>query len=250
MNATLTNHVAPAPADRYSGGNALLDLFGDDLERVAAAIEVLPYGSGALLYPGHAERDFDYAYFPLDAIASMIATMNDGSAAEAGTAGREGMVGLALALGASRAYERWIVQIPGRVARIDVASFRELVADPNGRPARVIARYVQGFITSLSQSAACNRLHLLDERCARWLLMTHDRVGRDEFFITHEFLALMLGVRRSGVSIAASKLQDEGAISYVRGRARVRDREALERKSCECYRVIDGELQRLLADFR
>ena len=140
------------------------------------------------------------------------------------------------------------VQVPGDAPRVSESKF---VAGAADRPAlrRLLNRYTQAFIAQVSQTAACNRAHKLEERCARWLLMTHDRInGENTFPLTHQFLAFMLGVRRSGVTIAAGTLQQAGLIKYTRGRITVTDRKGLEAASCECYRIVQAHFERLLGD--
>lgn len=209
-------------------------------------LEVIDVGANQLLYPGGAETELESVLFPIDAVTSMINVMSDGSGVEAGTVGREGLVGLPCAFDSYRMVERWISQVPGRVARMSVGDFRRHV-DDNPLLRTLLQRYTLAFMTALSQSVACNRLHVLVERCARWLLLTHDRVGRDEFLITQEFMALMLGVRRPGVSVAAAALQHAGFISYARGHLRILDRTGLESASCECYGIQTREYERLFS---
>jgi CRP-like cAMP-binding protein len=173
-------------------------------------------------------------YFPIDCVVSVVTTMSDGSAIETGTVGREGMCGAQVALGSRDTAGRWFCQIPGLAYRLGAPAFvAQYQRDEDLRA--IVGRYLDAVIIVLSQQAACNRLHLVAERCARWLLETHDRVGSDEFPLTHEALATMLGVRRAGVSIAAAALQSAGYISYRRGRFAIRDREGLRSAACECY---------------
>jgi CRP-like cAMP-binding protein len=176
----------------------------------------------------------------------MVNIMSDGSGVEAGTVGREGLVGLSTAFDSTRMIERWISQVPGRVARMSVLDFRRHI-DADETLRILLQRYTLSFMAALSQSVACNRLHVLVERCARWLLLTHDRVGRDEFMLTQEFMAFMLGVRRPGVSVAAAALQQAGFISYARGHVRILDRAGLESASCECYEIQTREYERLFS---
>jgi CRP-like cAMP-binding protein len=163
-----------------------------------------------------------------------------------GTVGRDGFVGLPVLHAADRMPYRVFVQIEGHGWRLSAEEFRRVLDE---RPAvrRRLLRYAQYFTDQLAQSVACNRLHTLDERCARWLLMTHDRVDGDAFELTHEFLALMLGVRRAGVTVAMGTLQAAGIVRYVRGRVVVLDRPRLEEASCGCYHITRTALERLLA---
>jgi hypothetical protein len=228
----------------YAGGNFLLDRLGEDFAGLKSELEMVALGSGEVLYPGGAEEELAFVWFPTDAVTSMLTVMSDGSAVEAGSVGCEGVVGSQTAFGSARIIERWICQVPGDSARLPASAFRRAY-QAQATLRIVIDRYTQAYMASLSQSVACNRLHTLYERCARWLLLTHDRVGRDDFLLTQEFLSIMLGVRRPGVSVAAATLARAGFISYVRGNVRVLDRPGLESASCECYAVVTREYQRL-----
>jgi CRP-like cAMP-binding protein len=178
----------------------------------------------------------DDVYFPIDCVISVVTTMNDGSAIETATVGYEGMCGAQVALGSREAFGRWFCQIPGRAYKMSVSDFmRGYERDERWR--QVVGRYLQSVIDVLSQSVACNRLHLVSERCARWLLMSADRVQSNDFPLTHEALATMLGVRRAGVSVAAAALQAAGYLSYRRGRFHMIDKTGLESAACECYGV-------------
>ena len=184
-------------------------------------------------------------YFPRTGVISVLVVLDKESSVEAATIGREGVVGLPVALGAERTASRCIAQIPGSAARISSETFREQL-DAEPELARLILRYGQALIEQTSQSVACNARHSMDERCARWLLMSHDRVGSDQFSLTHEFLAMMLGVRRASVTVAAGMLQQAGLIRYTRGKITVLDRARLEEASCECYRVVKTKADELL----
>jgi CRP-like cAMP-binding protein len=184
-------------------------------------------------------------YFPETAVGSVLTVLEDGTETEVATVGFEGMIGMPLFFGADRSPGRAFWQISGRTHRLKAEVLRR--ATVHGGPlTETLHLYTQALFTQLSQSATCNRIHSLEERCCRWLLMTHDRVEGDEFEITHEFLALMLGVRRSGVTIAAGILQKAGLIRYSRGRMTIIDREGLEKAACECHRVVNKEFDRLL----
>jgi CRP-like cAMP-binding protein len=194
-----------------------------------------------------------YVYFPETAVLSLIIIMADGAAVEAATVGNEGVVGLAAFLGDGAMTTKCLAQIAGDAQRLPVVTLMRVLADSPGLGV-LLRRYTQAFINQLAQSVACNRLHTIDQRCARWLLMTHDRVGGgDSFDLTQEFLSYMLGVRREGVSGASRALQQLGIISYRRGHISVLDRGALERASCECYgdtradyaRLFNGRLRAL-----
>jgi CRP-like cAMP-binding protein len=185
-------------------------------------------------------------YFPIDCVISVVTTMNDGSAIETATVGYEGMCGAHVALGTRDMFGRWFCQIPGRAYKMSVADFlRAYERDERWRLA--VGRYLQAVIDVLSQSVACNRLHLVSERCARWLLMSADRVHSPDFPLTHEALATMLGVRRAGVSVAAAALQTAGYLSYRRGRFHMIDQAGLESAACECYAVTRAIYDRTVA---
>lgn len=188
----------------------------------------------------------EYVHFPTSGLISVIASMSDGASVEIGMAGREGMFSVGALLGDDRPLQRAIAQLPGTALRLQIRRFRhEMEADAAMR--KLLFRYAQGTLSAVAQSAACNRLHMLEERCARWLLMAHDRADGDRFPITHEFLAMMLGVRRPGVTIAAQSLQEAGLIVYNHGSMSIVDRKGLEAIACECYRSIRDEFDRLMA---
>jgi CRP-like cAMP-binding protein len=184
-------------------------------------------------------------YFVREGVCSMIATEQEGGAVEVGTIGREGFVGLPVLNGADRMPYDVIVQIEGDAWRLSADAFRRLV-DEQPVVRRLLLRFAQTFADQVSQSVACNRLHTLEERCARWLLMTHDRVQGDTFELTHEFLSYMLGVRRAGVTVAMGTLQAADIVRYTRGRIAVLDRARLEEASCGCYHITRTALDRLL----
>ena len=171
--------------------------------------------------------------------------LKDGASVEMATVGLEGMVGLPVFLGTDTMPSRAFGQVAGDSLRITTAAFTAEVKR-NGPLVRVLNRYTQALFNQVAQTTACNRVHLVEQRCARWLLQTHDRVGSDRFSLTQEFLAQMLGVRRTGVSAAAGLLQKAGLIRYARGRITVLDRPGLESAACECYRVIKREFDRLI----
>jgi CRP-like cAMP-binding protein len=184
-----------------------------------------------------------YVYFPLTTVVSILVPMDDGSQIEVATVGNEGMVGLPVFLGSDTMQTISIVQISGEALRIPADTFKE--AFGTMEPFRnVLQLYTQALFMLTAQTAACNRVHDIAQRCARWLLITHDRVETDRFPLTQEFLADMLGVRRAGVSEVASALQREGLIQYSRGVITVLDRSGLEARSCECYQIIRQEFER------
>jgi CRP-like cAMP-binding protein len=174
-------------------------------------------------------------YFPLDCVVSVVTSMRDGTAIEVGSIGREGTTGVFATIGLTIPNSTFC-QVDGRSLVMSIARFQNLLAEVETF-SRAVQSYVQGYINVLAQLVACNRLHDLDQRCARWLLMTYDRVGKRSFPLTQEFLAMMLGVRRSGVTLAASGFQEAGFIKYSRGVITILDRTSLESEACECYDV-------------
>lgn len=178
-----------------------------------------------------------FIHFPHDCVISLVTELNDGNSVEAMTVGCDGFVGLASFHGVGSSRLTGIGQISGVSRRIPTEVFRRLV-DECEELNRVLHRYSQYVFETVSQSAACNRMHVIEQRCARWLLMSEDRVGRNHFDLTQEFLAEMLGVRRPGVTVAMGALEKAGLISHGRGRIAVVDRPGLEKAACECYRVI------------
>ena len=195
------------------------------------------------------EQPIAHVYFPDTAVISLVSRLEDGRSVEVGTAGSEGMAGLSLFLAEDTSSFEAFAQIAGTAHRMDAKEFVRLAATSEALH-RMLLRYTQAFLTQVAQTAACNGAHLVEERCARWLLMTSDRVDGDEFALTHEFLAFMLGVRRAGVTVTMRALQDAGIIAYGRGRIGIVDRAALEAVSCECYRVVRDHFERLLPDER
>jgi CRP-like cAMP-binding protein len=194
-----------------------------------------------------ANKPIGFVYFIETGVGSLVNTMANGDSAEVGTIGNEGIVGLPLVLEDERAPTSVYIQVPGTGLRMKAPLFkREMVRSASLRT--VMHHYTHAFFNQVAQSAACNQFHSLEQRCSRWLLMTHDRMRSDSFLLTQEFLAMMLGVQRTGVTAAASALQRAGLISYKRGNVMILDRRGLERRSCECYGISKAEFDRLLGD--
>lgn len=214
-----------------------------ELEGALPHLERVELAAGASLY--EPDAPVGHVYFPESAVASLVSTLQEGPSVEVGTVGCEGMVGLPVFLGDGTATTRAIVQIPGTAWRMDAASFAALAGAPSAFH-QLLLRYSHAFLIQVAQTAACNGAHLVRERCARWLLMTHDRVRGDYFPLTHDFLAFMLGVRRAGVTVAMHALQDAGLIRYGQGGVQILDRAGLEAASCECYRAVLAHFERLL----
>jgi len=187
----------------------------------------------------------EYVYFPHRGIVSLLSTMADGSMVEVGLVGNEGIVGIPATLGDNIATTTAIVQVPGSGMRMK-ASVLKTEFGRGGSWQSLLLRYLQALFAFVSQNAACNRLHHLDGRLARWLLLVYDRVESNELPLTHEFIGQMLGVRRAGVTEAANTLQQAGLIRCTRGKITILNREELQAASCECYEIIQGEFARLL----
>ena len=224
--------------------NRLLGLLpAKDYQRLHRHLERVPLGYRQSLY--RARRPLGFVYFIETGVGSLVNTMANGDAAEVGTIGNEGMVGLPLLLGDDRAPTSVYVQVPGWGLRMTAAKFtRELASSASMRT--VMLRYAHALFNQVAQSAACNHFHTIEQRCCRWMLMTHDRMNSDEFLLTQEFLAMMLGVQRTGVSAAAGGLQRAGLIRYRRGVVTILDRAGLLRQACECYSLSKREFDRLL----
>jgi CRP-like cAMP-binding protein len=221
----------------------LAALPASDLARLRPHLELVELQQRELLYDP--ETSIRHVYFPETAVVSLVSMLRDGGTVEVGTAGREGMAGLPVFLGDDTSTLQAFAQIAGLTVRMEKEAFLRLAGE-RGELQRTLLRYTQAFLTQVAQTAACNGAHLVEERCARWLLMTHDRVDGDSFELTHEFLAFMLGVRRAGVSVAMRTLQNDGLVRYNRGRVTIVDRHGLEGASCECYEVVRAHFDRLL----
>jgi len=198
-----------------------------------------------LFEPG---ETIDAVHFPLDGVVSLVTPLEDGAIVEVATVGNEGVVGVPLVAGGSLAV-RAISQVPGRALRMEAAGFLGEM-ERRGALYQVVQHYTTALFGKISQAAACNRLHSNEERLSRWLLISHDRVGLDEFAITHEFLGQMLGSRRATVTLSAGILQAAGLIRYQRGHVTIVDRPGLEGVSCECYGVIKKELDQAIVRSR
>ncbi len=215
----------------------------DDYERLRPWLELVDLTTRQVLYKPH--ESITHVYFPRNCLVSLVTLMDDSTAIEVATVGNDGMVGLPVYLGTDRSADQAICQVPGTAFRIEAAAFRAQLGALSPLH-RILQAYTLALLTLTSRTAACNRIHSMEQRCARWLLMTHDRVGADEFQLTQEFLAQMLGVRRATVNGAAGVLQRAGWIRYRRGQVTVVDRDGLEGACCGCYRVIADEFARLL----
>jgi CRP-like cAMP-binding protein len=214
----------------------------EDYARLQPHLEPVTFALGELVYDIDGPQGA--LYFPTTAVISLLYTMEDGSTAEMGLTGNDGVVGIALFLGGDTTPNRAIVQIAGGALRIS-AQRLQTEFKQGGALQQVLLRYIQALITQISQTAVCNRLHAVEQRLCRWLLLSHDRVHSNELQMTQEFIAHMLGGRRESVTVAAERLQDAGLIHYARGHITILDRAGLEATVCECYQVVKREINRL-----
>ena len=214
-----------------------------EFEPLAAKLRPVRLKLGETIYLP--EQKIDYVYFIDSGVISLLATLEDGASVEAGVIGPEGMAGISVILGADSTPNQALVQAEGQAQRMSSADVRTEFRN-GGQLRNLLLRYTHTLFSQVAQTAACNRLHSIEQRLARWLLLTQDRVGRDEFVLTQDFLSRMLGVRRAGVSVAASTLKQAGLIDYRRGTITVMDRKGLENYSCECYRIVKNEYDRYL----
>ncbi len=215
----------------------------EEYERLLPSLQYLAFALGEVVYEsgGHME----YVYFPTTCVVSLLYTMEDGCTAEVGLTGNDGVVGIALFLGGDTAPNRAVVQIAGGAFRMKAKVLQDEFRR-GGSFQRLMLRYTQALITQISQTAICNRLHPVEKRLCRWLLLCHDRLKSDNILMTQEFISNMLGGRRESVTVAAGRLQDAGLIHYVRGHIAILDRPGLEATVCECYRIVKAESDRLL----
>ena len=223
----------PEPANRI-----LSALPHEEFESIRPKLREVSFPIGKIVY--EPEARIEHVYFVNRGIISWLAALENGATVEAGVIGPEGVAGVSVALGAQSTPNQALTQSDVQATRI---SANDLVVEfhRNGRLAALMLRFANAMFTQVAQTAACNRLHTLDQRLARWLLMTHDRVKDNEFPLTQEFLSRMLGVRRAGVSVAANNLRQLQLIQYQRGDIVVVDRKGLENASCECYQIVKRE---------
>jgi CRP-like cAMP-binding protein len=223
-----------------------------EFERLSPHLELIPMVRGDILYESGDE--LQHVYFPTTSIISLHYVTEDGSSAEIAGVGKEGMFGVSLFMGSNTTPGSAAIQTAGHAYRLKARIMMEEFNRAQGRRAGVmqslLLRYTQALITQMSQTAVCNRHHLLEQQLCRWLLTTLDRLPSNELAMTQELVANMLGVRREGVTEAAGKLQSAGIIAYRRGHITVLNREALEANACECYKVVKQEFDRLFADIQ
>lgn len=227
--------------------NRILNLLpAKDLEAVFDRSEMVTVESEEVVF--RRGEAIPYAYFPDNCVISLVTEMANGDTVEAMTVGNDGFVGMAVFNDVAASWLKAIGQISGEARRIATRDFLELMR-ASGALERLLHRYSQFVFETVSQSAACNRLHVIEQRAARWLLMSEDRVGRNQFDLTQEFLAEMLGVRRPGVTVAMGVLEKAGLIAHSRGSITVVDRAGLEKVACECYASIKGRQAELFGPF-
>jgi len=235
--------MSTADTIRPHTNRILSALPADEYERISPRLKNVALPLGEVLY--RPDEPIPYVYFPLSGTISITAVMRDGSEVEVGMVGREGMLGLPLVLGTDTAPLKALVQVPDGALRLRADIFGQEL-ERGGGLRRLLLRYAQAFFVQTAVTAACNRLHPLDGRLAKWLLTTRDRAQSEVLPLTQEFLSIMLGVRRAGVSEACGALEGAGVIEHSRGRIRITDSRGLEAASCECYGVVRREYDRLL----
>jgi CRP-like cAMP-binding protein len=219
----------------------------EEFERLSAHLELVHMPLGEILYePGEQLR---HAYFPTTSIVSLHHVMESGASAESAGVGNEGVVGVSLFMGGDTTPSSAVVHTAGHAYRLEGRLLKQEF-NRAGLMQRLLLRYTQALITQMTQTAACNRHHSVEQQLCRWLLLTLDRLPSRELVMTQELVARMLGVRREGITEAAGRLQEAGHIRYRRGHIAVLERSGLEARACECYAVVRKELNRLLSDVR
>jgi CRP-like cAMP-binding protein len=222
----------------------LAALSEQEFNRIYPSLALVSMPLGTVL---HESGDLlSHVYFPTDCIVSLLYVLENGASAEISLVGNEGLIGIAVFMGGETTPNRAIVQSAGHAYSLPASLLKE-VFHRSGEMQQLLLRYTQALITQMAQTAVCNRHHSIDQQLCRWLLLSMDRIEGNELAMTHELIANMLGVRHEGVSEAAGKLQDLGAIWYARGKVTVLDRPKLEALSCECYAVVRQETDRLRA---
>ena len=222
----------------------LAALPASEYQRLVPHMEFVSLSNQQVLY--EPKQPIEYVYFPDRTVVSLLSMMSDGSTVEVSVVGNEGVVGLPVILGRQTTTTQATVQVAGSAMRIE-ASLLLAEFNRDGTLKRLLMRYIHALLTQLSQTVACNRIHTIEERLARWLLTISDCIQSDQFPLTQEFIAQILGVRRFDVILAAETLQQTGRLRYSHGRITILNRLDLEATSCECYEVIKAEFERLLS---
>lgn len=240
----MTQVQRPSPMRNSSRpANRILSALPDEeFERLQPKLRPISFPMGEIIY--HPEQPIENVYFVSRGIISWLAALEDGNTVEAGVIGPEGVAGTSAVLGATSTPNQGLTQSPVEALKIRaddlVVEFRK-----GGKLHDLLLRFVHTMFVQVTQTAACNRLHTLDQRLARWLLLTHDRLDGDQFTLTQDFLSRMLGVRRAGVSVAANTLRQMRLIDYHRGDIKILNHRALEDVTCECYQIVKAEYDRL-----
>jgi CRP-like cAMP-binding protein len=237
--------IPPPQLSRSPENRILAALNAADYQHFLSQLERVTLALGDVIYEPGAK--IDYVYFPETAVFSMLCTMADGDTTEVGPVGREGVIGLNIFFGTDISPTQLVVHVAGSALRVRAELFKEELRSERSVMPHLLFRYTQMLLAMTGQSSACNKLHSLEQQLGRWLLMMHDYVS-DELLLTHDLIALTLGVRRAGISESASEFKNEGLIDYHRGHIKILDRRGLECKACECYQVIRDEYERLYAD--
>jgi CRP-like cAMP-binding protein len=216
----------------------------DSYDRLIDELEPVELATRQTLWESNAR--IRSVYFPRTCVVSLLVPLSENGPVEAATVGYEGMVGVPLVMGSDSTTTHALAQVAGTAFRVPATTFLRLLESDAALRSRSL-RYAHALFEQTAQSVACNRRHSISERCARWLLMTHDRVANGEFVLTQQFLAMMLGVRRATVTVAAGMLQQAGFITYNRGRVTILDRSRLEEASCDCYKIVEESYNRVMA---
>lgn len=224
----------------------LAALPADEFARLKPSLEPVSLTLGEVIY--ESGEQLEYVFFPTTAIISLLYIMENGSTAEIGMAGNDGLVGIALFMGGSTTPNRAVVQSAGNAFKLRAKALK-FEFHLSGEFQNILLRYTQYLMTQISQTAVCNRLHSVEQQLCRWLLINHDLLQTNKLIMTHDLIANMLGVRREGVSIAAGNLQKRELIKYVRGTITMLNREGLENAACECYQVVKEEYDRLMGKY-
>lgn len=233
------------PSSPFNENQILAALDKTEYRDLFSQLERVSLGLGNNVY--EADGPIDHVYFPETAVFSMLATMEDGRTVEVGPVGNEGLVGLRVAFGANTTPDRVLVHVPGKALRLNARGLKAELISGRTTLSQNLTRYTRMLLLMTGRTSACNKLHTVEQQLARWLLTMTDYVGK-ELRLTHDLMALTLGVRRAGVTVAASNFRSSGLIDYRRSNIQVIDRTGLEAAACECYRVVKAEYDRLYAD--
>lgn len=246
-DATRRRRRGPPPVTVPTRNSILAALLASEYEHLLPKLEHVTLSRGATVY--RADQTIEAVYFPEDAVVAMVDSMHDGRTVEVGIIGREGLVGINIFLGGVATPDKAIVQLSGGAMRMRAKDLRKELRFESPLQ-RLLLSYGRAFLAVISQSVACSQHHDVKQRLARLLLTMSHYAGSGEFLMVHESIAALLGVRRAGVTVAASELQTAGLISYRRGRISILGRPGLQKRSCECYRFISGQYEQLRLELR